>query len=263
MNNFVRVCAVFCMTMVLCTRVQASAPTPENNQPPLRIAVASNFVPALQRLLPAFQQQTGISTQVISAATGTLYQQAKHGAPFDLLMAADTLRPEKLEQELLITKGSRKSYAFGQLAFWSANKTISSLEQIQPLPKYFAIANPEIAPYGKAAKQALTSLSLWPLVEPRLITGINISQTFQQLRSQAVPIGIVAYSQLVINGLQGWLIPSQHYQPIEQQLVILKSSKQQKNAEKFSAFIRQTASQQQLAQLGYFPLPPAIDNKGR
>jgi molybdate transport system substrate-binding protein len=220
---------------------------------PLRIAVAANFAPTLESLLNDFPNKDGIKVQIISAATGTLYQQIKHGAPFDLFLAADNIRPKKLEQEQLIVPNSRKTYAFGRLALWSATKQLKSLKHLNSFSGYLAIANPNTAPYGKAAQQVLKHLSLWSQLEKRLVTGININQTFQQVRSQAVPLGIVALSQLKTNQLDGVVIPAEYYQPIAQQLVVLKASKQINNAQQISDYLLQRTTQASLPQLGYLP----------
>jgi molybdate transport system substrate-binding protein len=218
---------------------------------PLRIAVAANFAPALKILLADLPNKGHINYQIISAATGTLYQQIKHGAPFDLFLSADETRPALLEQKKLIIANSRKIYAYGQIALWSATQPLNNLSELNNYSGKLAIANPNTAPYGKAAQQALKHLSLWPQLKRKLITGININQTFQQVRSQAVPFGIVAYSQLVINRYQGSIIPPEYYQPIAQQLVIIKSSQQVELAQQISNFILQASSQDKLQQLGY------------
>ena len=232
---------------------QAHANAFDEQDKPLRIAVAANFAPTLEYLLSDFPNKNRIKYQIISAATGTLYQQIKHGAPFDLFLAADNVRPKLLEQEQLIIANSRKTYAFGQLALWSATQQLSSLNKLNNFSGYLAIANPNTAPYGKAAQQVLESLSLWSQLKKRVVTGININQTFQQVRSQAVPIGIVALSQLKINQLDGIAIPSNYYQPIAQQLVVLKSSKQINNAKQISDYLLQKTTQVKLEELGYLP----------
>lgn len=228
-----------------------------NEQPkqttPLRIAVAANFAPTLKQLLNDFPNKDKIKYQIISAATGTLYQQITHGAPFDLFLAADSVRPERLEQEQLIVSNSRKTYAFGQLALWSATEKVNDLNQLNSFSGYLAIANPDTAPYGKAAQQVLQHLSLWSALKSRVVIGININQTFQQVRSQAVPIGIVALSQLKMNQLEGVAIPARYYQPIAQQLVILKSSKQVRNAQQISDYLLHKTTQVKLEKLGYLP----------
>ena len=246
-----RLLLVACFT--LCAQ-QTFAVTTQEQARPFRIAVAANFAPALEVLLADLPHREQIDLQIISAATGTLYLQIKHGAPFDLFLSADTTRPELLEQSHLIVANSRKTYAFGQIALWSATQPISDLSELMHYSGKLAIANPDTAPYGMAAQQALTHLSLWSKVSRNLITGININQTFQQVRSQAVPLGIVANSQLVMNDHKGIIIPASYYQPIAQQLVIIKSSPQVELATQISAFILQASSQQTLQKLGYLAL---------
>ena len=240
-------CAIGCMLFASTT----FAVTEKAQARPLRIAVAANFAPALKILLDDMPNKEQFNLQIISAATGTLYLQIKHGAPFDLFLSADATRPELLEQAHLILENSRKTYALGQIALWSATQPISHLNALTHYEGKLAIATPDTAPYGAAAQQALTYLSLWPKIKSNLITGININQTFQQVRSQAVPFGIVANSQLVMNKLSGVIIPTHYYQPITQQLVIIKSSRQVALAKKISDYILQTNSQAKLQSLGY------------
>ena len=173
------------MLSLLC--ISSGFASNDNIDKPLRIAVASNFTPVLKTLLAEFHQQTNINTQIISGATGALFLQIKHGAPFDIFISADSVRPELLEQQNIIVANSRKTYALGQLALLSMNSKaqLSDLALIlQETPKHFAIANPKLAPYGKAAKQTLQHLGIWQQYQGKLITGININQTFAQYSSQ-------------------------------------------------------------------------------
>jgi molybdate transport system substrate-binding protein len=225
---------------------------------PLRIAVAANFTPVLKKLLIRFEATTGIKSQVISGASGAMYLQLKHGAPFDIFLSADRRRPEALEQENLILNNSRKTYAIGQLALYDSllsqedfNLTYSPEVALQKIPKYFAIANPTISPYGKAAQETLQHLQLWGQYEKRLIKGINISQTFAQIRSKSVSSGLVSQSQLVLNNLKGLVIPSHFHEPITQQLVILKNSKNIKKAQQLSRFLLLPSTQQVIINYGY------------
>jgi molybdate transport system substrate-binding protein len=228
--------------------------SPNTDLSPLRIAVAANFTPVLKVLIRDFTKKTGIRTQLISGASGAMFLQIKHGAPFDLFLSADSERPKQLDQAGLILSKSRKTYAIGQLALYSSNMTSLaqlSLNKLKRPPKRFAIANPDIAPYGKAAKEALEHLGLWKTYSPHLIKGINIGQTFMQLRSQSVADGIVAQSQLVLNNLSGVLIPTHFHQPIEQQLAIIKASKNHQQAQKLVDFLLSSTSQQLIVSYGY------------
>ncbi|NRA61505.1 MAG: molybdate ABC transporter substrate-binding protein [Psychrobium sp.] len=235
------------ITSLLCAGVVHCAV----QEKPLRVAVAANFRPVLQELLRQFNYQTGIQTQLISGATGTLYQQIKHGAPFDVFLAADTSRPRQLQQDGLIVTDSRQTYAIGRLALYHWKNTSFELSDLKDATGRIAIASPLIAPYGRAAKQTLQSLGLWAEYRNRLITGHNISQTFAQVRSKAVASGLIAYSQLKKFKLKGQLIEQRHHQIIAQQLVILKSSQQIENAKHLSEFLRSEPTQQILKKAGY------------
>jgi molybdate transport system substrate-binding protein len=238
----------------------------------LNIAVSANFAPILKKLLPTFEQQTGINTQLFIGSTGNLFQQIHHGAPFDVFIAADKLRPSKLVAANLALASSLKTYAFGTISFWSStwqndNQSINNRPTfehiIQEIPRdrlRVAIANPTIAPYGVAAKQLLEATTLWRVIDKKqLIMGSNINQTFQQVRSGAVPLGIVAESQLILNDLSGIRIPRQYYQPIEQQLVILSNSKNISQSQLLSDYLLSVASQQTMTALGYLAANP-IEN---
>ena len=250
--------SVFVISLFGVNSSQAQQGTDKNTSKPLRIAVAANFTPVLKLLLKDFSKQTGIKSQIISGASGAMFLQIKHGAPFDIFLSADSRRPIDLMQAGYAVKDSRKTYAIGQLALYSSAispKVNSfeqlSLDQLKDPPARFAIANPNIAPYGKAAKEVLTHLGLWQRYQSRLIKGINIGQTFTQLRSKAVTMGLVANSQLVLNNLSGVIIPTHYHQPIEQQLIIIRASKQQVAAEKLSQFLLSNDSQKIIIRYGY------------
>jgi len=242
------------------TPIQAKNTELDNtSQRPLRVAVATNFSLTLKTLLPTFSQQTGIKVEVISGSTGSLFQQLVHGAPFDIFLAADEIRPSHLVAQGFALKESQKTYTIGEIAFWSAdwkNATSKpSFAEIKQLllngQQKIAIANPKLAPYGKAAKAALIQQGLWQAVNNRLITGINIGQTFQQVRSRAVSLGIVANSQLSQHNEAGVIIPQHLYPEIKQQLVIIKASKQQTRAQQLSNYLLSDGVQHQLNQQGY------------
>ena len=150
----------------------------------LRIAVASNFLLPLKELSRKFKESTGHKVVVISGSTGKLYAQIKQGAPFDILLAADSLRPELLEKAGIGVPGSRFTYAVGRLALWSADSTLPLKNDLQVLNhknfRYLAIANPKTAPYGKAAEQVLRKKGFWEQIQNRLVRGENISQTLMQ-----------------------------------------------------------------------------------
>ena len=135
----------------------------------LQVAVAANFAAPARQLATQFAQATGHSAQIVSGATGALYAQITQGAPFDVLMAADTSTPERLEREGWAVPGTRRIYARGELVLWSAQHIEGeSLAQVlsSPATHKVAIASPKLAPYGAAAQQALTRLGLWQPCSP-------------------------------------------------------------------------------------------------
>ena len=228
------------------------------DEEPLRIAVASNFAPTLKKLLARYNpdQIKFPNPLIIPASSGTLFLQIKHGAAFDLFLSADRERPELLTEASLALIDSQQTYAYGQLALWSAKHEIAAdpFTALKNNKQRLAIANPRIAPYGKAAKQVLENLQVWDSYKTGLIQGINIGQTFQQTRSQAVSLGLVSNSQLVLNNLLGVTIPAYLHQPIEQQLVILKRSQHIPQAQRFVKFLMSEQSQQFIADSGYVKL---------
>lgn len=205
----------------------------------LRVAVASNFLMTLEKLADAFHYQTGHSLRISSGSTGKLYTQIRSGAPFDLFLSADAERPELLEREGRILENSRITYALGQLAFWSrtAGLDLSADALRAEPPARLALANARTAPYGRAAEQALTALELDGLASQR-VRGENISQTFQLVYSGAAPVGVIAYSLVLAqNSGSHWLIPTESYEPIEQQMVIVKRTKQPQLARQFQRWM--------------------------
>ncbi|MEE4216387.1 MAG: molybdate ABC transporter substrate-binding protein [Xanthomonadales bacterium] len=221
----------------------------------VRVAAASNFRDALEELSVEFEEQSAHDVVLIFGATGKHYAQVVHGAPFDVFFAADTARPERLEKEGLAVSGSRFTYAIGRLALWSTNADLVDPEGLaigQGEYRHLAIANPELAPYGRAAKETLQSLGLWDTVSNHLVTGENIGQTFQFVASGNAELGLVAWSQLQGGGagLGGsrWLVPDTLHRPIEQQAVLLKPGDA---AESFLAFLRSAKAVEIIRAHGY------------
>ncbi|XPF96107.1 molybdate ABC transporter substrate-binding protein [Colwellia sp. RE-S-Sl-9] len=247
--------STLCMSIFICF---FTATTSYAKSKPLRVAVSSNFAPVLTQLAPAIFNETNITIDIISGSSGTLYQQIIHGAPYDMFLSADDIHPQRLASESFIVKNSLQTYAVGQLAFWSADKSFNPQQSLPNLLNEYlinsskiAIANPNTAPYGQRALETLNSLDLWEKFKDKTITGINVNQTFQQIRSHAVTAGFIALSQLKLNNLHGIVVPEDLYSPIKQQLVILKNSKKIADAKKLALFIQTPAIQKIIASYGY------------
>ena len=189
----------------------------------VRLAVASNFSLVSIPLSESFTQTTGHEIIMSYASTGKLYAQIVNGAPFDIFLAADLARPLKLETDLIAIPGTRFTYAFGQLVLWSPKKSVDVVKSLRKIEfRRFAIANENLAPYGRAAMEYLSYLGLWDNIKKRLVRGENISQAFQFVASGGAQLGLVARAQAYNKEGSYYLVPESHYSAIQQQAVLLQ-----------------------------------------
>lgn len=225
----------------------------------LTIAVASNFRVPAEQIIAKFEQQTGHEVRISSASTGKLYAQIKSGAPFDLLLAADSDRPRRLEEAGIGIRGTRRTYAIGGLVLWStdpANAGVDCRDLLGDLgARRMAIANPRTAPYGIAARQFLTNVGLWERVSPRLVYGENIAQALHFVATGNASLGLIAASQLHDSRLPEatcvWPVPAARHAAIEQQAIQLGRSADQPAADAFLSFLRGVAAREIIMRYGY------------
>ncbi len=221
----------------------------------VNVAVASNFTAAINTITTRFEAQTAHKVTLISGSTGKHYAQIKNGAPFDVFFAADVDRPRLLEGEGFAVSGSRFTYAVGKIVLWSPREGYVDAEgkvlQKQEF-RYLAIANPQLAPYGKAAQEVLSAKSLWDALQGRIVQGENIEQTFQFVESGNAELGFMAYSQIrrPDHPLAGsyWEVPQSLYSPIEQQAVLLKD---REAARAFLSFVKGEDARTIIQAFGY------------
>lgn len=194
----------------------------------IRVAVAANFAETCRAIGDRFTAASGHEVALAAGSTGKLYAQIRHGAPFDVFLAADAHRPELLEREGLALPGSRFTYARGRLVLWSPEPgLVDPAGRVLTVGdfRFLAIANPELAPYGYAARQVLEDKGLWRALSGRLVRGENIGQTFQFVATRNADLGFVAYSQIEAPGHDWggsrWLVPEDLHSPIDQQAVLL------------------------------------------
>ena len=164
----------------------------------LNVAVASNFVAAMQHIKRAFEGNSAHELRIIRGSSGKHYAQITNGAPFDVFLSADQGRPRRLVEEGLAEESGLSTYALGQLALWSRKKDLElDRDYLSNTSNYrvIAIANPRLAPYGQAAAELFSSLGVESLVSGRLVMGENIAQAFQFAFSGNADLGLVAYSQ--------------------------------------------------------------------
>ena len=237
------------LAILLCVPVQSTADE-------IRVATASNFRDAMSALASKFEQESGHSVVPIFGSTGKHFAQIINGAPFDAFFAADARRPEQLDQDGAAIPGSRFTYAMGKLVLWSPEANYVDANGVvleRGAFHYLAIANPELAPYGTAARDVLESLGLWESLSQRLVLGENIGQAFLYVQSGNADLGFIAWSQLVGNNttpIQGsvWQVPENLYRPIEQQAVLLND---REAARAFMSFIRSPEAARIIRKHGY------------
>lgn len=223
------------------------------------VGAASNFAAPVRELGARFESGTGHAVRISSASTGKLYAQIKNGAPFDVLLAADAERPERLLKSGDAVAGSRFTYAIGRLVVWSRDPRLSGASCRDALARddlgHLAIANPETAPYGAAARESLIALGLWDRVRTRVVTGENIAQTLHFVASGNASLGFVAAAQLTAAELPdascSWDVPGELHRPIEQQAVLLRRAAHNPVARRFLEFLKSEAGRAIVARHGY------------
>ena len=193
------------------------------------LAVAANFAEPIKAVAAVLEKTTGHTLKVTLGATGKLYAQIKNGAPFDVLLAANTATPAALEKDGLAKPGSQFTYATGKLVLWSADAAkVDAKGEVLKGGNFrkVAYANPKTAPYGEAAVQAMDKMGLTAALTSKLVQGESIGQTYNFVHTGNAEIGFVAMSQVLEGGkLKGgsmWVVPQSLYSPIRQDAVMLQ-----------------------------------------
>jgi molybdate transport system substrate-binding protein len=237
-------------------------------QPPLRVAAAADLEPVLPPILDQFRQCAGIRAEVTFQASAVLAAQIQNGAPFDLFLSADLGYPKRLiDAGLADAAGSADSstpivYARGTLVLWARKDSPlppPSLALLRnPALKRLAVANPQRAPYGRAAEAALRSLQLYDALKPRLVTAENIAQAAQFVDSGNADAGLISLTSALTPRLASsgayFVLPRTLYPPIEQGAVIVTSTAQRAAVHKLLDFLLSPAVQAQLAKTGLTPV---------
>jgi molybdate transport system substrate-binding protein len=232
----------------------------------LSIAAAANLKVALEQIIAAFKEKNpGAEVAASYGASGTFFAQIQNGAPFDLFLAADAELPAKVAASGL-SSGGAFPYALGKLVVWVPSSSKLNLDReglkalLDPSVTRLAIGNPAVAPYGVAAKEALSSAGLYDSVKDKLVLGQNIGQAAQFAQSgnaQAamLPLSLAMAPPLGSEG-RYTLVPPSSYKDIEQRGVVLKGTKAPELAKAFAAFLLGRDGRAILEKSGY-GLPPA------
>ena len=223
----------------------------------IKVAVAANLQSIIKVLAQDFNQKTGLTIEPIIGASGNLAAQIKNGAPYDLFLSADMNFPSQLYNEGF---SSQKPivYAKGSLIICSNQDIIienwGNLLQSGKVVK-IAIANPKIAPYGKATEEALTKLDILKNIQPKLVYGESISQVNTYITTGVVDIGFTTQAMVTDqtnkNKLYWKVVDANLYQPIEQGMVVLKSADNNNSVQKFYQYLLSTSAKAIFEQYGY------------
>jgi molybdate transport system substrate-binding protein len=221
----------------------------------LTIAAAANLTDVFGEVGRAFQAKSGLEVVFSYGSTAQLAQQIESGAPFDVLAAADTEHVDSLLASGKVTRDSRAVYALGQLAVWIPAGEQSGVRELKdlagPRVRFIAIAQPELAPYGKATLETLKAAGLWGTVQPKIVYANNISLAKQLAATGNAEAAFTAYSLLLHDKGTVLKLDPHLYHPIEQAMAIVSSSPRIEDAKAFRSFLLGPEGRAILSNNGY------------
>lgn len=221
----------------------------------ITVSAASSLTDALQELGKQWEQDTGNKAVFNFGSTGQLAQQIERGASLDLFVAADRQHIDALDQKGLMRSETKALYGRGRLVIWTKQDSSFTVKTLQDLTrsniKRIAIANPERAPYGMAAKQALESLGIWQTVQPKLVTSETIQQAQQYAKTGNVDVALTALALSIQKPGKWQLVPENLHQPIDQMMAVPKSAKYSEQGKQFAAFINSQKGRPTMQKYGF------------
>lgn len=229
-------------------------------QQKVRVAAAADLKFAMEELSADFETKTGTRVDVTYGSSGNSFAQIQSGAPFDVFFSADMEYPKKLEAAGFTEPGTLYEYALGRIVIWAPASTEVEVAKkgwnvlLDDRVQKIAIANPALAPYGRAAVSALQKAGIYEKVKSKLVYGENISQAAQFVQSGNAQAGIVALSLALAPGMKEgkmWEIPAEMYSPIEQGAVVLKTAKNKTAALAFLNLVKSAAGRKILDKHGF------------
>ena len=243
----------------------APAAHPQN----LRVAAASDLQFALADLAAQYEKQSGVKLEISFGSSGNFFAQIQNGAPFDLFFSADVSYPDKLVTAHFADPDSLQVYAVGRLVLWLPPDSLLDAAAgikvlLDPRIQKIAIANPEHAPYGRAAVLALQHAGLYDQLKPKLVLGENISQAAQFVQSGGAQAGLIAFSLASSPAMKSgrrWEIPPDYYPRVEQSVVVLSASPNKSASQKFLAFLRSPSARATFDRYGFLLSPPPAEEK--
>jgi molybdate transport system substrate-binding protein len=222
----------------------------------LLVAAAANLQQAFDEIGPLFEKETGAEITFSYASSGALAEQIEAGLPADLYVSADIDHVDGLREKGLLIDDTQQVYAIGRLTLASSTKagvTVSDLEGLlRPEVEKVAIADPEVAPYGRAAEEALKSVGLWDQLKPKLVYGANVTAATEYVRSGNTEAGLLPLSLVIHEPAVTYVtVDESLHQPIEQALAVVRDTKNEELARRFVAFVRGPEGRTVLEKYGY------------
>jgi molybdate transport system substrate-binding protein len=231
------------------TRVAAAEP------PTLTVFAAADLAFALRDLVPRFEKAVGVKVALVLGSTGNLARQIEHGAPADLFFAANETFVDELVAKGAVIPQTRALYAQGRIVLATPKAfgpRLADLRQLtDPRVRRVAIANPQHAPYGKAAEEALRKLGLWDTVRPKLVYGENIRHTLQFLQTGAADAGIVALSVASVPEIDWVPIDPALHAPLNQVVAVVRRSGRPELGVAFVQFVNGGEGRQVMKRYGF------------
>src|SRR5580700_10979187 len=238
-----------------------SLPRAESADREINVAAAADLSAALQEVATSYEKRTGVAVKLSFGASGALTQQIQNGAPFDVFFSADMDYPRQLIANSLAEGATLYRYAVGRLVLWVPADSPLDVEHkgmdvlLDPSVKKIAIANPQHAPYGRAAAAALKHYGMYEKVSERLVLGENISQAAQFAESGNAQVGFVALAHAAAPSMQGkgkyWIVPVEAYPQLDQGVVLISRSLHQKDAAAFLGFVKTEEAADLLRRYGF------------
>jgi molybdate transport system substrate-binding protein len=260
-------CLLFTLLVFAILTMGASVSTVDAAAREINVAAAADLSVALPEIAYAYEKTSGVVVKLSFGASGALTQQIENGAPFDVFFSADMGYPKQLITEGKADSATLYRYAVGELVLWTQASSPLDLEQkgmgvlLDPSVKKIAIANPQHAPYGRAAVAALKHYELYEKVSARLVLGENISQAAEFVESGNAQVGFVALAHALAPAMKGkgkyWKVPADAYPPLDQGAVVISHSPDAKDA---AAFLEYMKSPEAIAVLRHYGFTPPEEN---
>jgi molybdate transport system substrate-binding protein len=261
LKMWMRRCVSLSLIVLLILVSGIGIPQAEAASREITVAAAADLSAALQELAANYEKRTGVAVKLSFGGSGALTQQIQNGAPFDVFFSADMDYPRQLIAGGQAESATLYRYAVGQLVLWVPKDSPLDLEHkgmdvlLDPSVKRIAIANPQHAPYGRAAVAALKHYGLYEKVSDRLVLGENVAQAAQFVESGNAQAGFVALAHATAPAMQGkgkyWVVPAEAHPPLDQGVILISHSAHQKDAEAFLGFVRTEEAAALLRRYGF------------